>query len=368
MSTTEEATTAPAETPEARLTERPESLLQKRWRRFKSLKRGWYSFVILCVAFALSFLNPLLINNKALVVSYQGGLHFPVFEGHIEARDFGQRLIGEARYRELKTQFAEAGEGDFVWMPLYPFHPNEHLWDEPDLPGSPPHAPNASHWMGTDGQGRDVFARLVYGFRVSLLFGLSVLVISFSVGTAIGAALGYFGGTFDILAQRLIEIWSGLPFLYTIIIITALVQPDNWLLVMLLSAFSWMGITYYVRGEVYREKSRDYVAAAVAQGESHASIMFRHILPNSLTPIITFAPFRVVGFIGMLVALDYLGFGVPAPTASWGELVRQGLTRITEWHLVVFPLGAMFVTLIMVVFIGEAIREAFDPKVFSRLR
>ncbi|MEN0064057.1 MAG: ABC transporter permease subunit [Myxococcota bacterium] len=367
MATTQESAPAPSAT-KVTLDERPVSLMQKRWRKFKSLKRGWYSFVILCSALLLSFFNPVLINNRALVVSYQGELHFPVFENPIEAVDLGQRAVGEPDYRELKAQYAEANEGDFVWMPLYPYGPYEHLLKDEALPGPPPHAPTPEHWMGTDDRARDVFARLIYGFRVSLLFGLSVVAVAFTVGTAVGAMLGYFGGTFDILAQRLIEIWMGLPFLYTIIIITSLLQPNIIMFVLLLAAFRWMGLTYYVRGEVYREKAKDYVAAAVAQGESHLSILFRHILPNSLTPIITFAPFRLVAYISVLVSLDYLGFGLPAPTPSWGELVKQGLNNIQEYHLVFFPLGAMFVTLLMVVFIGEAIREAFDPKVFSRLR
>jgi len=171
---------------------KPESLLQKRWRRFRSLKRGWYSFVILCVAFGLSFFNPLWINSRALVVSYEGQLRFPVIEGHIEAKEFDQREIGEARYRKLKQQFAEEGEGNFVWMPLYPYDPLENLLKEPDLKGSPPHAPTAEHWMGTDDRGRDVFARLVYGFRVSLGFGIAVLVAAYSVGITVGALLRYF--------------------------------------------------------------------------------------------------------------------------------------------------------------------------------
>jgi microcin C transport system permease protein len=170
------------------------------------------------------------------------------------------------------------------------------------------------------------------------------------------------------VGQRAIEVWSSLPFLYTIIIISSIVKPGMWLLILLLALFRWVGISFYMRGEFYREKSKDYVAAAIAQGESHRSIMFRHILPNGLTPVISFAPFAIVVTISSLVSLDYLGFGLPAPTPSWGELVNQGLENITAWHLVFFPLSALFITLLLVVFIGEAVREAFDPKVFSRLR
>jgi len=344
------------------------SVFQKRWRKFKSLKRGWYSFLLLSFLFLLSFANPLLVSNRALVVKYDGQFYFPAISGHIEARDLGQRAIGEARYRELKTQYDEAGGGNFVLLPPYPFHPNENLLSEPDLLGSPPHAPSGRHWMGTDDRGRDVFARLVYGFRISLAFGLGVVTFSYLIGVTIGAILGYFGGIVDIIAQRFVEIWSGMPFLYTVIIISSVVKPGVVGLVFLLVLWRWMGLTFYMRGEFYREKSKDYVAAAIAQGESHASTIFRHILPNSLTPVVSFAPFALVGAIFSLVSLDFLGFGVPAPTASWGELVNQGKQNINSWHLVFFPLGALFSTLIMVVFIGEAVREAFDPKVFSRLR
>lgn len=347
----------------------PVSIFRRRWRKFKSLKRGWYSFLLIVGALIVSFFNPLLINNRALVVHYEGQTYFPVLSGtHHEAKEFGQRYIGEARYRELKEQFAENGEGNWVVMPPYPFHPNESLLKDKALPGPPPHAPSARHWMGTDDRGRDVFARLVYGFRISLLFGLGVVTGSYLIGVTLGACLGYFGGWFDILAQRFVEIWAGIPFLYTVIIISSIVRPSLTVLVGILAIFSWVGISYYMRGEFYREKSKDYVAAAIAMGESHASIIFRHLLPNSLTPIISFAPFALVGAISSLVSLDFLGFGVPAPTPSWGELVKQGLANITAWHLVFFPLGALFTTLLMVVFIGEAVREAFDPKTYSRLR
>lgn len=348
--------------------ERPRSIFQRRWAKFRTLKRGWYSFLLLTGALLLSFANPLLINNRALVVSYQGDLYFPAIAGHYEASTFGQRFIGEARYRELKEDFAKKGEGNWVIMPPYPYSPNESLLRDPSLPGAPPHPPNLTHWMGTDDRGRDVFARMVYGFRLSMLFGLGVVASSYVIGITVGALLGYFGGRIDILGQRFVEIWAGIPFLYTVIIISSIVKPNPWLLVAILAAFSWVGISYYIRGEFYREKAKDYVAAAVAAGESDLSIIFRHVLPNALTPVISFAPFALVGGITSLVSLDFLGFGVPPPTPSWGELVHQGRANIAEWHLVLFPLGALFGTLMMVVFIGEAVREAFDPKTFSRLR
>ncbi|HIG10131.1 MAG: ABC transporter permease subunit [bacterium] len=344
------------------------SVFRRRWRKFRTLKRGWYSFVAILVLYFLSLCCPVLVNSRALIVKHNGEYSFPALSGFREARDFGQRIIGEADYRLLKQQFDESRGDDFVLLTPYPYHPNESLLDDALLPGRPPHAPTAEHWLGTDNRGRDVFARLVYGFQISVTFALGVVLLSYIVGMIVGQILGYFGGRVDMYGQRFVEIWSGLPFLYTVIIISNMVTPSVTVLILILATFRWMGTSFYMRGEFYREKSRDYVAAAIAQGDSHASIMFRHILPNSLTPIISFAPFALVAAISSLVSLDFLGFGLPAPTPSWGEMVNQGLENIHKWHLVVFPLSALFLTLMMVVFIGEAIREAFDPKVFSRLR
>ncbi len=344
------------------------SVFQRRWRKFRSIKRGWYSFLLLFGLYLLSFALPLLVNDRALALRYDGALRFPILEGHIEAHEFGQRTIGEARYRDLRSELAARENGDWVLLPPYPFHPNQSLLSDPALPGNPPHAPSARHWLGTDNRARDVFARLVYGFRISLTFALGVVSLAYLIGIALGATFGFFGGRVDIYGQRLVEVWAGLPFLYTVIIISSIVKPSMWVLVLILALFTWVGISFYIRGEFYREKAKDYVAAAIAQGESNLSIMFRHILPNALTPVISFAPFALVAAIVALVSLDFLGFGLRPPTPSWGELVNQGRENITHWHLVVFPLGALFGTLIMVVFIGEAVREAFDPKVFSRLR
>ena len=348
--------------------DKPLSIFQRRWRKFKTLKRGWYSFLFLLSAYVLSFFSAFLVSNEAIAVSHNGELMFPMFSDYIEAQDLGQRKIGSPNYRALQKQYEEAGEGDWVIMPPYPYGPIENLLTDPSFSGRPPTAPDGSHWLGTDDRGRDVLARLVYGFRISISFALGMVLLSYALGMTIGATFGFYGGRVDIFGQRLVEIWAALPFLYTVIIISSIVQPTIGLLILLLAVFSWVGISFYMRGEFLREKAKDYVAAAIAIGEPNHRIMFRQILPNALTPIISFAPFAIVGGISALVALDYLGFGLPAPTPSWGELVGQGLSHIKDWHLVVFPMGALFVTLLMVVFIGEAIREAFDPKVFSRLR
>lgn len=356
--------------------QRSVSIFRKRVQKFRRIKRGYYSFLLLVVAYIVSFFLPLLVNSKALIVSYNGTWYFPM-TAYYSAETFGQTTFGEPNYRELKDTFSKQGAGNWVLMPPYPYSATESLFD---LPGVPPHPPSLQHWFGTDDRARDVFARLAYGFNVSLTFAFIVTAIGEGVGVIIGAFLGYFGGKLDILGQRVIEIWSSLPFLYTIIIVSSIVvpqylpetilvaQPSFWILVSIIVAFMWMGITYYVRGEFYREKAKDYVAAAMAMGVSDRAIMFRHILPNALTPVVSFAPFTIVFAITQLVALDFLGFGLPAPTPSWGELIWQAMDNLTKWWLVFFPLGAMFVTLLLIVFIGEAIREAFDPKEYSRLR
>jgi microcin C transport system permease protein len=355
---------------------RSESILRKRLRKFRRLRRGYYSFLVILSAYIFSFLLTFVMSGTPLAVKYGGRYYFPMFRFYT-VTDFGVEGFGEPDYRALKRQFAEAGAGDWVLMPPYPYGPNEALLD---MTASPPNPPSREHPFGTDDRGRDVLVRLAYGFNISMTFAIMVMLIGESIGVAVGATLGYFGGKIDILGQRLIEIWASLPFLYTIIILSSIIvpiyvpgrsavfQPSFWLLVVILAVFEWVAITYYIRGEFYREKARDYVGAAIATGVSEPRIMFRHILPNALTPVVSFAPFVIVANISSLVALDFLGFGLPAPTPSWGELISQGTENLTKWWLVFFPLSALFLTLLLVVFIGEAIREAFDPKEFSPLQ
>jgi microcin C transport system permease protein len=358
-----------------------ESLFQRRWKKFKSLKRGYYSFRVLIGLYLLSFLFPFLINSEPLVVCHEGRYDFPVmwdlpFIGHLFktklGRDYGMKAEGFPDWQKLKEKYEKENSGNWLLFPLYDKGPYRHYLD---LEGRPPHPPSARHWAGTDMAGRDIFSRLSWGFNVSISFALLVTFFNYLIGISVGALLVYFGGKVDIFGQRFIEIFSAIPFLYFVMIIGDLFRVDNaiqsfFVMVAILSLLSWMGMTYFIRGEFYREKSKDYVAAAIAQGESDRSIIFRHILPNALTPVVTFAPFAIVGMISALVSLDFLGFGLPIPTPSWGELVNQGMDQLDagKWWLIAFPLGAMFCTLMLVTFIGEAIREAFDPKVFSRLR
>jgi microcin C transport system permease protein len=415
---------------------------EKRIKRFKTIKRGYYSFLIITTLFVLSLFLELMVNNKPLFIRYGSRVSFPavsdwadglLFFKHPAAMnrksDFGQigddavdyrrfaaarkdpslfdaqarGLEGEAGgirkqlavkpgpranpeelqdYKDLQemvpaieAEIKAVGEAKSVFaagkaqilMPVYPYSPREHLLD---MPGRPPHRPGAAHLLGTDDSAADVFAQLAYGFRTSLSFALIVSVLGYLIGIIVGGVMGYFGGWVDILMQRFIEIWSSIPFLFLLIIIASIIQPTFLLLVSLIVLLQgWVGISYYIRGEFYREKSRDYVHAAVAMGASEWSVMMKHILPNSLVPLVTFAPFSIVGTIGSLVSLDFLGFGLPVGTPSWGVLLDQGMKYLKYYpHLILTPSIALAVTLFMVVMVGEAVREAFDPKVFSRLR
>lgn len=341
------------------------SILQKRWLKFKTLKRGYYSLVTLSVLYIISFFLPLLINNTALIVKYDGELYFPIVSGYISGETFGQDVPGEARYRDLQTTFSTENDGNWVLMPPYPYSPYEDITSEGNKMYEPP---SRVHWLGTDNTGRDVFARLCYAFNISISFALILTVINYIFGIFIGGAMGYFGGKFDLFFQRLIEIWSSLPMLFVIIIISSILKPSFLLLIGIYTLVNWIGMTYLMRAEFYREKAKDYVAAALSMGQTDLKVMFNHILPNSLVPIITYFPFSVVAGISALVGLDYLGFGLAPPTPSWGQMLDVGLQNISKWWMVLSPVSAQFLTLLSIVFIGEGVREAFDPKVYSRLR
>jgi microcin C transport system permease protein len=343
--------------------ERPSvSTFRKRLRRFKSLKRGYFSFILLVVLYLISFILPALVNNKAIVVHYNGSTYFPIFT-YYPGATFGQNdVAGEADYRRLAKDLKNSNSGNWAVMPPYTWNPLEN-----DL-NNVMQAPSSSHLLGTDDTGRDVFARMCYGFNVSISFALVLTFFEFLVGATVGGLMGYFGGRIDLYGQRFVEIWSNIPFLYTVIIISAMVQPSFMILILVIALFDWVAVSYYMRGEFYREKSKDYVAAAVVLGATDREIIFKHILPNSLTPLIARLPFSIIGAIFSLVSLDYLGYGLAPPTPSWGQMVSVGLTNMESWWLVLTPLSAMFLTLLLVTFIGEAVREAFDPRVFSRLR
>jgi len=280
-----------------------------------------------------------------------------------------RKLTAKAEFlRGLRPEF-EAGKATIL-QALYPHSPTEQILDE--YPGAPPYPGFRQGYplFGTDFEGKDVLSQLLYGFRISFAFAMVVALLGYAIGITVGAVMGFFGGWVDILSQRFVEIWSSIPFLYTMMIIASITHPTFFLLAaMLVFLRSWLGITYYIRGEFYREKARDYVQAARAIGVRRLKIMGRHILPNALVPVVTFMPFGIVAYIGSLVSLDYLGFGLPPGTPSWGALLRQGQENVQNHpDLVLYPIVAFSLTLFAVVMIGEAVREAFDPKKYSRLR
>ena len=343
----------------------------KKLRRFREIKRGYYSFLILVGFLLMSLAGEMLINNRALVVSYEGDLYFPTYSAFHPGTDFGLDYPYETNYRDLKQHFEETGSDNWVLMPLIPYSPFE---NDASSGIFRPEAPNAErqHYLGTDTTSRDILARLFYGTRIALIFSIGFMAAVYLIGVAVGCAMGYLGGMFDILSQRLIEIWSNIPFLYMVIIVFSVI-PDGFtifarilILLSVMVLFSWTSMTYYMRTETYKEKSRDYVAAARVLGASNTRIVFRHILPNVLSTLVTFMPFTIVSAISAITALDFLGFGLPPPTPSLGELLKQGTQtlRTAPW-IVMSAFGTLVVLLTLVTFVGEAIRESFDPKKFT---
>lgn len=339
-------------------------LTQRKFRRFKEIKRGYWSFLILSTLLVLSIFAEMLVNSKALIVSYQGTYHFPVLSDVIPGTEYGLDYLSEANYRELKQKFIEEDNGDFVLLTIIPWNPYEQ-----DYSGDyPPIAPDvkSKHYLGTDIIGRDILARLVYGFRIAMGFALITMAISYVIGTAVGCAMGFWGGKFDLIFQRVIEVWSMVPFLYVIMILVSIIQPTFTLFVFINVLFGWMGITWYMRTMTYKESAREYVLAARALGASTARILFKHILPNTMVMIVTLAPFTIAGNITALTALDYLGLGLMPPTPSWGELLQQGKSNLDSPWIVMSVVTSIVLVLVMVTFIGEAVRAAFDPKKFTR--
>ncbi len=344
-------------------------LTRKKLQRFRSLKRGYWSFILLALLVAVTFygVGELLVNSRALVVKYEGKLVFPTYGAIRPGTDFGLDYSYETNYRELKKRFAEDGGGNWVLMPPVPYNAFENDFREGVLHPAPPDRRTA-HFLGTDNTGRDVFARLFYGFRTAMVFSFLFLICVYAIGIAVGCAMGYFGGRFDLIVQRLIEIWSNIPFLYVVIIVASIVRPTLWVLLAIFVVFSWTSMTYYMRTATYREKARDYVAAARVLGAGAPRIIFNHLMPNTISTIVTFMPFTIISAISALTALDFLGFGVPPPTPSWGELLKRGTDHLHAPWIVSSAFGGLVIVLILVTFIGEGIREAFDPKKFTVYR
>ena len=347
---------------------------RKKLKRFREIKRGYYSFVILVVMLVILSLGELLVNSRALIVKYEGELYFPTYTAFNAGTEFGFDYSYEVNYRDLQTKFQAEGGNNWVLMPLVPYDAYENDASDGVFKPNPPSA-ETQHYLGTDTTSRDILARLFYGTRTALLFAMVFTVWVYLIGISVGCAMGYFGGVFDLLFQRVIEIWSNIPFLYMVIIVFSVVPsslsiPSRiGILLFVMVLFSWTGMTYNMRTETYKEKSRDYVAAARVIGASDTRIIFRHILPNVLSTLVTFMPFVVVSAIAAITALDFLGFGLPAPTPSLGELLKQGTAnlRTAPW-IVSSAFTALVVLLTLVTFIGEAVRESFDPKKFTVYR
>lgn len=312
-----------------------------------------------------SLVAELFVNSRALIVHYQGQYFFPTYGAVIPGDTFGESYQYETNYKVLEKRFAEEDAGNWVLMPLIPFDPYEINVYAGEFAPHPP-SMEREHYLGTDIAGRDVAARLIYGFRIAIWFSLALLATTYVIGIVLGCLMGYRGGWFDLGIQRLIEIWSNVPFLYIIMIVASIVTPDFGMLVFLMVLFGWMGMTWYMRTATYKEVSRDYVMAAKALGASDWRIITQHILPNTISVIVTFIPFSVAGGITALTALDYLGFGLPPPTPSWGELLKQGTDRLDAPWVVTSVVSGLVLILVMVTFVGEAIREAFDPRRLTR--
>lgn len=339
-------------------------LARQRLNRFRRSKRAWISLWILGIAYVLSLGSEFIANNKPLVMGYEGEVYFPVLVFY-PSSEFGGPYGTQANYRQLEQEprFRENG-GWMIW-PIVPYSPIE---SNLDVAGVPPHPPSARHWLGTDGAARDVFARLLYGFRICMSFSLALTLLATAVGMCLGGIQGYAAGKVDLVAQRLVEIWQALPFLYVVILLGAIYGRSFTLLLVVNALFAWIGVSYYARAEFLKLRNRDFVQASRVVGAGHVRLLFRQILPNSWTPVIALLPFMLVSGINTLTALDFLGFGLQPPTPSWGELLSQGLQYLHAPWLAISTVSALFLTLLLTTFVGEGVREAMDPKALSKIR
>ncbi|MDH5204327.1 MAG: ABC transporter permease [Hylemonella sp.] len=331
---------------------------QRAWQRFRRNRLGYWSLLIFCVLFLLSLGAELVSNDKPLLARYNGQWHLPILS-NVPETAFGGDFETPTDFLDPFIQQQFAKPGNFAIYPPNPYHHRtiNYFAKEPN-----PSAPSSDNWLGTDDRGRDVVARLLYGFRVSVLFALALTFIGVLLGVVTGAVQGFFGGKTDLAFQRFIEIWGSMPELYLLIIFSAMFDPSVALLLILLSLFGWMGLSDYVRAEFLRNRQLDYVRAARAMGLSNWQIIHRHILPNSLTPVVTFLPFRMSAAILALTSLDFLGLGVPPGTPSLGELLAQGKNNIDAWWISLSTFGVLVLTLLLLTFMGDALRDALDPR------
>ena len=329
-----------------------------RWQRFKYSRVGYASLWIFMILFGLSMCAELIANDKPLVVRYEGHFYFPIAKNQPETV-FGGDFSTPTDFLDPDIRKNITSNGNWaIYPPIHYSYETLNYFSK--VPNPAP--PSWENWLGTDDRGRDVLARLIYGFRLSILFGLALTIVGVTVGIITGSLMGFFGGKFDLISQRLIEIWSAMPELYLLIIFASIFNPSVSLLIILLAAFGWMGLSDYVRAEFFRNRALEYVRAARALGLTNVQIMWRHILPNSLTPVITFLPFRMSAAILSLTSLDFLGLGVPPGTPSLGELLSQGKGNLDAWWISLSTFVVLVATLLLLTFMGEALRDAFDSR------
>ncbi|MDF1780485.1 MAG: ABC transporter permease [Alcanivoracaceae bacterium] len=330
---------------------------QRQWNAFRGNKRGYWSLWLFSILFVLSLSAEFVSNDKPLLMSYQDELYYPIFVSYPETQ-FGGMFETEATYRDPYVRELIEADGWMLW-PIIPYSYNTINY-ELDVPAPAP--PSADNWLGTDDQGRDVLARIIYGFRLSVLFGLLLTIASSVIGIFVGAIQGYYGGWIDLGGQRFLEIWSSMPILFLIIILTSFVSPNFWWLLGIMLLFSWMSLVDLVRAEFLRCRNFDYVRAARALGVSPPLIMFRHMLPNAMVATLTFMPFILNSGIVTLTSLDFLGFGLPPGSPSLGELLGQGKANLQAPWLGISAFFSLATLLTLLIFIGEAVRDAFDPR------
>jgi len=331
---------------------------QRVWQRFRSDRRGYFSLIIFSVLFILSLFSELISNDRPLIARYDGQILFPIAKDYSE-KAFGGDFDSPADYLDpfIRQQLARDGN----WA-LYPINHYRHDTLNYFAKSPNPAPPSSDNWLGTDDRGRDVFARLLYGFRVSILFGLALTITGTILGVITGAVQGYFAGRTDLFFQRFMGIWGSMPELYLLIIFASIFEPSILLLLLLLSLFGWMGLSDYVRADFLRNRTLDYVQAARALGLSNGQIIWRHVLPNSLTPVVTFLPFRMSGAILALTSLDFLGLGVPPSMPSLGELLAQGKNNLDAWWIALSTFMVLTIALLLLTNIGDALRNSLDVR------
>jgi len=336
----------------------PRSPHQRAWARFQRNRLGYMSLWLFAAMLLVSTFAELVSNDRPLVARYDGELFFPLFHNQPE-RHFGGDFATSTDWKDpfITEQFAKPGNGAIFTINKHSANSQDYFQKSPS-----PAAPSAANWLGTDADGHDMVARLIYGFRVSIWFAFALTLVGVVIGMLMGAVQGYFGGRVDLFLQRIFEIWGAIPELYLLIIFASIFEPSLLLLLILLSLWGWLGLSDYVRAEFLRNRSLEFVKAARALGLSNAQIIWRHVLPNSLTPVITFLPFRMSGAIIALTSLDFLGLGVPPTTPSLGELLREGKANLDAWWIVFPTFAVLVLSMLLLTFIGDALRDAFDTR------